>query len=115
MRSEDPNVDRAVNVYSPFWPVFIVFATLIFVQAAYVIGDFQQQSQLKTARAQLQPLMVQAQTINQTTEAVGRELMAMSTNSPEAAKIIKEFKIQLNHPAGSPPATPPASAPKSAK
>ena len=42
------------------------------------------------------------QTINQMTEAVGRDLLALAADSPEAARIIAEFKIQLNAQANSP-------------
>jgi len=88
------------KTYSPFWPVGFVFATLIFLQAWYVKDDFNQRSQIKAAGAQLKGLVGQAQTINQTTEAVGRELDALAAaDSEEAKKIIAEFKIQVNKPA----------------
>lgn len=89
---------RATEAYSPFWAILSVFTTLILLQVSSMIGDFSQRSQLKAARSQLQPMMAQAMTINQTTDAVGRELVAMSSTSAEAVKIINEFKIQLNKP-----------------
>ena len=93
------NQDAAAKTFSPFWALCLLFATLIFLQAAYVIDDFNQQSQIQAARAQLKPMLTQAQTISQTTEAVGRDLVSLSANSGEAAKIIAEFKIQINKPA----------------
>jgi len=90
--------NTAAKTYSPFWALCLLFATLIALQVAYVINDFEQRSQIKTMRAQLKPTLTQAQTISQTTEAVGRDLVTLSANSAEAAKIIAEFKIQLNKP-----------------
>ena len=84
--------------YSPFWALLVLCATLIFLQATYLIDDFRQKSQIQAAREQLKTALAQAQTISQTTEAVGRELVTLAANSPEAAKIISEFKIQLNQP-----------------
>ena len=85
--------------YSPFWALLVLCATLIFLQATYLMDDFKQKSQIQTARSQVKPALAQAQTISQTTEAVGRELVTLAVNSAEAAKIISEFKIQLNQPA----------------
>jgi len=85
--------------YSPFWPLWGVFAVLVFLQTEYVLDDFNQRSQILATRAQLKSNLTKAETINQTTEAVGRELVSISTNSPEAAKIISEFKIKINSPA----------------
>ena len=90
----------AAKTYSPFWALILVFATLIFLQAWYVLkDDINQRSQIEATQAQLKSLVGQAQTINQTTEAIGRELMALSSSSEEAARIITEFNIQLNQPA----------------
>ena len=87
-----------MKTYSPFWALGLVFATLILMQAWYVKDDFQQRSQIKAASAQLKGLVSQAQTISATTEAVGRELVALSAGSEEAKKIIAEFKIQITKP-----------------
>ena len=96
------NPRPTAKTYSPFWALLALFLTLIVLQISYVIGDFKQQSQIQAARAQLTSPLTQARNINQTTEAVGRELIALSTNSAEAAKIIAEFKIQINQPAQAP-------------
>jgi len=93
---------RAAKSYSPFWALLLVFAALIYLQFAYVMDDFKQRSQIRAASAQLNTARTQAQTIRQTTEAVGRDLLAMSTNSAEAAKIISEFKIQISNPSKPP-------------
>ena len=98
MNPQDTDTRQMTKTYSPFWALCILFVTLIFLQASYLRDDFKQQSQIQTARTQLKPALTQAQTISQTTEAVGRELVTLSADSPEAAKIISEFKIQLNKP-----------------
>lgn len=90
--------NTVAKTYSPFWALVLVFATLIFLQAWYLKDDLSQRSQIEATQAQLKSLVGQAQTISQTTEAVGRELFALSSSSEEAARIITEFKIQLNQP-----------------
>ena len=91
-----PDPDRH---YSPFWVLTAVFLTLVVLQTIYLRGDFTKRNQIRVAREQLTAPLAKAQTINQMTEAVGRELLALSADSPEAAKIITEFKIQINAPA----------------
>lgn len=99
MNPQSTDNRNAMKTYSPFWALLLLCATLGFLQSTYLIDDFKQKSQIQAARAQLKPTLTQAQTISQTTEAVGRELVALGAGSPEAAKIISEFKIQLNQPA----------------
>ena len=84
--------------HSPFWAVWIVFLTLAILQVLNLIGDFKQRSQLQTTEAQMKIPVVQAKAIRLTIEAVGRELLALSKDSAEAAKIVAEFKITLNEP-----------------
>ena len=98
MNPQDTDIRPKTKTYSPFWALGLLFATLIFLQVSYVIEDSKQQTQIQAARAQLKPALTQAKTISQTTEAVGHELVALAPKSPEAAKIIAEFKIQLNNP-----------------
>jgi hypothetical protein len=98
MNATDPHAAPAASHHSPFWALLAVFGVLLFLQAMYVLDDFKQRSQILSARAQLKTALTQAGALNQTTEAVGRDLLALSTNSVEAAKIIAEFKIKLNTP-----------------
>ena len=89
--------------YSPFWPVFAVFIVLIFLQAAYLIDDFKQRSQLKASKTELARTLAQAQTINLTVERVGHELLALAADkSAEAVKIVADFQIRSNAPPQAP-------------
>ncbi len=99
-RDSDSDDDGAEfdRSYTPFCVLALVFATLVFLQAIYLKGDFTRRNQIQAARAQMTESLNKAQTINQMTEAVGRELLVLAEDSPEAAKIIAEFKIQLNQP-----------------
>ena len=90
------------KVYSSFWPVWLVFLTLVVLQSIYIVEDVRERSQIKAAATQLTEPFKRAETVNQMTEAVGRELLALSTNSREAGKIIAEFKIQVNQPPQAP-------------
>lgn len=89
---------RPSKTYSSFWALGLLIVTLMFLQTTYLIDDYKQKSQIEAARIQINPTLAQARTISQTTEAVGRELVTLAPDSPEAAKIIAEFRIQLNQP-----------------
>jgi hypothetical protein len=90
------STDLPQKSYTPFCALLFVFLVFLGVNAAHVFYDLRQRSMISAAQAQLKEGTKQAQTINQTTEALGRDLVALSTNSPEAAKIISEFKIKIN-------------------
>jgi len=89
---------------SVFWAVWSVFLVLVFLQGYYLVEDFRQRSQINASRAQLQKPLASARTINQTTEGIGRDLIALAPQSAEASKIISEFKIQVNTPPQQAPA-----------
>ena len=100
--TDSPGLPRR---YSPFWALSLIFLTLIVFQGSFVLDDLkqyrqaaQQRDQIQNARDRLKGPLAQAQTLNQTTEALSRELLALSSNSVEAASIIAEFKIQVNNP-----------------
>ena len=86
---------QAENCYSPFWAVWLVFVTLAIVQVLYFADDSRDRSRLQAAENQLQNSLNQVRAVNQTLEAVGRELVALAPKSPEAARIVNEFKIKL--------------------
>ena len=81
--------------YSPFWAIWIVFLTFVFLQASYFHDDFTQRSRIEAAETQLKTPLTQTLAINRTIEAVSRELLALAPDSAEAAKIIAEFNIIL--------------------
>ena len=77
--------------YSPFWALTAVFLTFIFVQGANLKTVLQQQTNLQAAHAELQKVVPQALTINQTIENLGRDLLSMTNQ--EARQIVADFKI----------------------
>jgi len=77
----------------------MVFLTLIAMQTAYVIGDFRERAQIRATQAELAKTLSAAQQINQTTEALGKELIELAdAKSAEAAKIVAEMNIKVNAP-----------------
>lgn len=84
----------ASKSYSSFWALVVLFVTLGFLQTTSLISDFSNRDKIQTARDQIKKALVQAQNINLTTEAVSRDLILLSAKSPEAAKIVAEFKIK---------------------
>jgi hypothetical protein len=86
--------------YSPFWPVFVVFMTLIVLQGVYVIGDLKDRERIKRAQAEIAPMLTQAQKITQVVEDLGKELLTLSNaKNTQATKIVNELNIKLKHPA----------------
>ena len=75
--------------FTSFWAVWIVFATLAVLQASYCLEDSNQRSRLEAADVQLKTALARATTVSRTMDAVGREVLALASDSPEAAKIAK--------------------------
>lgn len=84
---------------SPFRALAVLFITVGFQQGAYLINDFGTCDRIQLARSELKTVLAQARTINQTTEAVGRDLIVLASKSPEAARIVAEFKLEISNPA----------------
>ena len=100
------------ETYSPFWPIFIVFAVFLLLQVLEVKNRITQRQQMTAASTQLTSLVPKAQTIQKTLENVGHDLMTLSDGKTnEAAKIIAEFGIQMNAPTTATPSPAPAAAP----
>jgi hypothetical protein len=86
--------------YSPFWPVTVVFISLIVLQSFYIAADFNDRSRIKQAHAELAPLVSQARKITQVLEDLGKELITLSrAHNAEAAKIVSELNLKLHEPA----------------
>ncbi|MSU34303.1 MAG: hypothetical protein EXS36_04195 [Pedosphaera sp.] len=95
----DPNsASVSSQLYSPFWPLFAFFAALSYLQATYLVADFPQLRELKGARSELENSLTQSRVVSRLIDAVSGELLAMAAQSSEAAKIVAEFKIQLDKP-----------------
>ena len=91
--------------YSPFGAIVAVFLSLTVLQAAYVAGDFNDRAQIDRSRAELAPLLGQAQKITQVVENLGKDLITLAdAHNAEAARIVADLNIKLNLPpaAGSP-------------
>ena len=103
MNPQDANMTSdagpAEKSYPPFWALWIVFLTMACLQAAYLSNELRQQSRIEATLAEMKVPLAQSQAVNQTIEAIGRELLALSADSTEAAKIVAEFKIKLTEPA----------------
>lgn len=92
----NPNL-AVPRTYSTFWPVVAVFATLIILQAIYVAGDLSDRSQIRTAQAELTPVVDQARKITQIVEELGKDLITLANSkNAEAARIVTELDIRLN-------------------
>ncbi len=90
-------VDVPSRVWSPFWPVLLVFISSLAIQCVYLKNALQQRRQMQDSIAQADTQMVpRANELNKAVESLGRDLVELAPNSPEAMKIVNEFKIQLN-------------------
>jgi len=98
-------VDVQVRAWSPFWPVLLVFISFLAIQCVYLKNALQQRRQMQDSIAQADTQMIpRANELNKAVESLGRDLVEMAPNSPEAMKIVNEFKIQLNNPPAAPAA-----------
>lgn len=83
--------------YSPFWALAAVFLTFAFLQGVNLKNILDQRSQLEAAQVNLQKIIPQALSINQTIENLGRDLLSMTNK--EARQIVADFKIAPSAPA----------------
>ena len=85
--------------YSPFWALFAFFAALTFLQASYLLNDISERDRLQSAQIRMNAALHNAKIVNQTLESTSQDLLTLSAESAEAAKIVTEFKIQFTTPA----------------
>ena len=89
--------------YSPFWAIVLIAVGLLGLELSNVVESARQQGRLKAMLAESGNGFSRAQTILQTTEKVGRDLLALTAaGSTEAGKIVSEFKMQINSGAPAP-------------
>jgi type II secretory pathway pseudopilin PulG len=81
--------------YSPFWAIWLVFVALAFWQALSFVDDSQDRDRLMLTENQLRASLSQVRAVNQTLDAVGRELVVLAPDSFEAARIVNEYKIKV--------------------
>ena len=84
-------MDTPPRNYSPFWALIAVFLTFVLMQAASLRNVLQQRKNLLAAQVELQKIVPQALTINDTLEKLGRDLLSMTNK--EARQIVADFKI----------------------
>lgn len=87
-------MNKSPQTYSPFWALTAVFLTFLILQAMNLKASFDQRTRLKETQAQMEKLVPQANTINQTVENLGRDLLSMTNQ--EARQIVADFKITPN-------------------
>lgn len=94
--------------YSPFWPILIVFIALATVGVWQMMGLLETRRSLFESLKQTQQRIPRAQIVINTREAIRKELFLLSSVSPEAKKIVQEFRIQYQvPPQGSTPSSTP--------
>lgn len=95
----NPNSSEA-RAYSPFWPVWGVFATLVVLQCIGLVNDFSERSQILASKQETEKLMPEVERVNRATELMGRGLMDLANaGSPVAKKIAADLQIRVGPPA----------------
>lgn len=99
--SEMPENQTPASERSPFLAVTIVFSVLVIGYSLQLYTLFEQRKQLKRTNASYAELRPQIQNLSTVLQGVSQELVGLSTNSPVAEKIVRDFGIKIT-----PPATP---------
>lgn len=87
------------RTYSPFWALWVVFATLSALQATYLVNDFSERSQVIASKRDVDRLMPEVEKINRATESMGKGILDLANaGSGEAKKIAAEMQIKVNTP-----------------
>jgi len=96
--------ENTVKRYSSFTPILILVLSFLFVNVIQIWGTVGQRSDLLKLRSQVSEVLAKAQTINETSEGILRDLVAMAPNSPGAQKIVTDFQVRVNGAQNSAPA-----------
>lgn len=100
--TDHDETEYAEKRFSSFTPILILVLSFLFVNVIQITNTISQRGELKKAHTQVEALQVeldkvlpQAKTINDTIEGLLRDLVAMAPNSPGAQKIVTDFQIRL--------------------
>jgi hypothetical protein len=100
---------QSTKRFSSFTPILILVLSFLFVNVIQITNTITQRSELKKIQVKMDAVLPQAKTINETSEGLLRDLVAMAPSSPGAQKIVTDFQVRLSNPNGGPaPAPAPA-------
>ena len=92
----------SVRQFSPFWAVLFLILSLLFVNIVQLTTTFKQRSQIIAAKTEMEKNLPKAQFINQTFEALGRDLLALAPSNQTVAKLVQELGLRQNPAAPAP-------------
>lgn len=92
----------SVRQFSPFWAIVLIVVSLLFLNIAQLTNTFNQRSQIIAAKTEMEKNLPKAQFINQTFEALGRDLLALAPSNQTVAKLVQELGLRQNPAAPAP-------------
>lgn len=84
-------------------PSISIAAVLVALCVAYGVqiwGLYTQRSQIKKLEASYENVLPQVRTVTTKLQGISQDLLKMSSTSPAADRIVREFNIKQNSPAG---------------
>jgi len=82
--------------FSAFWPLTILFVTLIALQASSLSQAFEQRSQIEQNIKTLSEKEKQISQIDTVLGAVSKDLLQLAVSNPVAKQLVGEFQIRQN-------------------
>jgi hypothetical protein len=93
------------KTFSSFWPLLIVFLSILAIQSFHLKSAWEQNEQLKVALNNMTDPVKQAVQIDQTIEGLGKDLYSMKDSNAAANEIVTNLGIRLNASVPAPEAT----------
>ncbi len=87
---------RYSSRFSAFWPVLFIVLSLLFVNVVQLGSTLSQRSQINAAKAEMTKNLEKARFINQTFEALGRDMLALAPSNEAVAALVKELGLRQN-------------------
>ena len=96
----------SARTYSAFWPLLLALVAFILILSWNVCVTVRQNSNLQNLKFQVWQATAQSAQAEQKLKAILSDLVALSAQDPEAAAIVKKYKITQNGPAAPETAAP---------
>jgi len=82
--------------FSAFWPLFILLATVVTLQAVSIQRTLNQRQQIEANVKQLEKVEEEAKKVDTVLGAFSRDLLTLASQNTNAQRIVTDFQIRQN-------------------
>ena len=82
--------------FSAFWPLLILFVTIIALQTQALIRVYDQRKQFEANLKQLAEVQTEAKKVDTALGAISRDLLGLADKNTNAQRVVADFQIRQN-------------------